>query len=276
MKYIERKDYNKVITVKLVILGGCNAKCPFCYNKDKDMLCDKQQFLDNFIESLDNIITRIGDKNPISVDITGGEPTLDPEYLSKVFIKLKEFNIKSKVLRVTMATNGTHLKEVIPYMKDVVDYVNISIHDWRPIRREEISVSLGGEVLEKLWEKVEDKLNKSGRKWAETDYMPYRCAELFCEKCGKSMGVQDIVYTDLRTLMYCNDCVQPYVRQVPYNLTDDKEIVFDNGLTVEIKYKDNYYHDLTCDKICYFNKKGRYIKIKGKTYYLNINNELQL
>lgn len=131
-------------------------------------------------------------------------------------------------------------------------------------------------MLGQLWEKVEDKLNKSGRKWAETDYMPYRCAELFCEKCGKSMGVQDIVYTDLRTLMYCNDCVQPYVRQVPYNLTDDKEIVFDNGLTVEIKYKDNYYHDLTCDKICYFNKKGRYIKIKGKTYYLNINNELQL
>lgn len=127
-----------------------------------------------------------------------------------------------------------------------------------------------------LWEKVENKLNKSGRKWKKSEYMSYRCAELFCEKCGKSMGVQDIIYTDLRTLMYCDDCVKPYVRQVPYNLTDDKEIIFDNGLTVEIKYKDNYYHDLTCDKICYFNKKGRYIKIKGKTYYLNMNKELQL
>lgn len=68
------------------------------------MSCDKQQFLDNFTESLNDIITRIGDKNLISVDITGGEPTLDSEYLSKVFIKLKEFNIKSKVLRVTMTT----------------------------------------------------------------------------------------------------------------------------------------------------------------------------
>ena len=126
-----------------------------------------------------------------------------------------------------------------------------------------------------LWEKVENKLNKSGRKWKETDYMPYRCAELFCEKCGKSMGIQDIVCTDLRTLMYCGDCVMPYIRQVPYNLADDKEIVFDNGLTVKIKYKDNYYHELTCNKICYFNKKGRYIKIKGKTYYLNINKKLQ-
>lgn len=126
-----------------------------------------------------------------------------------------------------------------------------------------------------LWEKVENKLNKSGRKWKESEYMPYRCAELFCEKCGKSIGVQDIICTDLRTLMYCNDCVKPNVRQVPYNLTDDKEIFFDNGLTVEIKYKDNYYHDLTCNKICYFNKKGRYIKIKGKTYYLNINKKSQ-
>jgi hypothetical protein len=134
---------------------------------------------------------------------------------------------------------------------------------------------LGGEGLGQLWEKVENKLNKSGRKWKESEYMPYRCAELFCEKCGKSMGVQDIICTDLRTLMYCSDCVKPYIRQVPYNLADDKEIFFDNGLTVEIKYKDNYYHDLTCNKICYFNKKGRYIKIKGKTYYLNINKKSQ-
>ena len=134
-------------------------------------------------------------------------------------------------------------------------------------------VSLGGEVLGQLWEKVENKLNKSGRKWKESEHMSYRCAELFCEKCGKSMGVQDIVCTDLQTLMYCSDCVKPYIRQVPYNLADDKEIVCDNGLTVQIKYKDNYYHELTCNKICYFNKKGRYIKIKGKTYYLNINQE---
>lgn len=138
MHYVERKDYNKVITIKLVMPCGCNAKCPFCYNKDKDTSYNKQQFLDNFIDSLDDIIARIGDKNPISVDITGGEPTLDPELLTKVLIKLKDYNIKSKVLRVTMTTNGIHLKEVIPHMSGVIDYVNISVHDWRPIRRKEI------------------------------------------------------------------------------------------------------------------------------------------
>ena len=136
--FTERKDYNKVITVKLVIPSRCNAKCPFCYNKDKQISCDKQQFLDNFINSLDDIICRIGDKNPISVDITGGEPTLDPELLAKVLIKLKQYDIKSRVLRTTITTNGTNLKEVIPFMKGVIDYVNISIHDWRPFRREDI------------------------------------------------------------------------------------------------------------------------------------------
>lgn len=138
MEYVERTDYNKVITVKLVIPGGCNAKCPFCYNRDKSTTCNKQQFLDKFISSLDEVIQKIGNKNPVSVDITGGEPTLDHRFLAKVFKKLREYNVKSKVLRVTMTTNGTYLREVIPDMKDVVDYVNISIHDWRPLRREEI------------------------------------------------------------------------------------------------------------------------------------------
>lgn len=82
MMYVERKNYNKVITIKLVMPNGCNAKCPFCYNEDKIMSYNKQQFLDNFISSLDNIIKQIDNKNPISVDITGGEPTLDSDFLT--------------------------------------------------------------------------------------------------------------------------------------------------------------------------------------------------
>ena len=121
----------------------------------------------------------------------------------------------------------------------------------------------------KLWKYEEAKLIKSGRKWAECDRIPYRYAELFCEKCGKSVGTYDMVCTNLQTLMYCTDCVKPYIRTVPFNLTDDKEVTFDNGNTVIIKYKGGYYPELAVNKICYFNKKGRYVKIKGKTYYLN-------
>ena len=128
--------------------------------------------------------------------------------------------------------------------------------------------------MNKLWKSEEDKLIKSGRKWApSTDRMPYRCAELFCEKCGKSLGVHDIVCTNLQTLMYCPECVKPYICPVPFGLSEDIKILADCGTDVKVKYKGGYYDELVTDKICYFNKKGRYIKIKGKTYYLNITKE---
>ena len=137
--FIERIDYNKVITIKLVIPGGCNAKCPFCYNKDKKMTCNKAQFLENFIPSLDNLLNEIGDKNEVSVDITGGEPTLDYEFLIQVLTKLREYNIKSRVLRTTMTTNGVNLDKVIPYLEGVIDYINISIHSHKYEERYEIT-----------------------------------------------------------------------------------------------------------------------------------------
>lgn len=121
-----------------------------------------------------------------------------------------------------------------------------------------------------LWKSEEDKLIKSGRKWTpSTDKMPYRCAELFCEKCGKSMGIHDIVCTNLQTLMYCPKCVKSYIRSTPFDLTENIEVLSDWGNDVKVKYKGGYYEELVTYKICYFNKKGRYIKIKGKVYYLN-------
>ena len=127
----------------------------------------------------------------------------------------------------------------------------------------------------KLWKSEEDKLIKSGRKWAECDCIPYRYAELFCEECGKSIGLYDIVCTNLQTHMYCADCVKPYILTTPFDLTENMEILFDNGDMVEIKYKGGYYKELVTYKTCYFNKKGRYIKVKGKTYYLNKNAKLR-
>lgn len=128
----------------------------------------------------------------------------------------------------------------------------------------------------KLWKSEEDKLIKSGRKWAASDYVPYRFAELFCEKCGKSLGKFDMVTTNVQTYMYCDECVKPYIREVPFNLTEDVEVIYDAGNEAKVKYRDNYYSEMVVYKVCYFNKKGRYIKVKGKTYYLNLNKELEI
>jgi tagatose-1,6-bisphosphate aldolase len=122
-----------------------------------------------------------------------------------------------------------------------------------------------------LWKSLEEKLIKSKRKWLPSkDEMPYRCAELFCEKCGKSMGIHDIVCTNLETLMYCSECVKPYIKETPFTIIDGIDVIKDFGNDVVIRY---YESDKTVGvqdeyKVCYFNKKGRAIKVKGKKYYI--------
>lgn len=140
MEYIERIDYNKVITIKLVIPGSCNAHCSFCYMKDYKGVPSgsKEDFLQNYLDSLDNVLKKIGDKNPVSLDITGNEPTFDPNFLKTILKQLKEFDIQNKVQRVTITTNGFRLKEVIPYFEDVINYVNISVHDYDLYERQKI------------------------------------------------------------------------------------------------------------------------------------------
>ena len=115
-----------------------------------------------------------------------------------------------------------------------------------------------------------DKLVKSGRKFSETNPPSNTRAELFCEDCMKSIGVHDISLMDLRTEKYCTECAKKYVVPVPYKLTDDIEITFDNGASVVAKYTNGYYNELSIDKICYYSRKGRFIRVKGKQYYLNL------
>lgn len=140
MEYIERVDYNKVITVKLVIPGWCNAHCSFCYMKDYKEVPNgsKEDFLKNYLNSLQRVLDGIDNKNPISLDITGNEPTFDPDFLKIILKQLKEFDVQNKVQRVTITTNGFRLKEVIPYFKDVINYVNISVHDYDLYERQKI------------------------------------------------------------------------------------------------------------------------------------------
>ena len=133
--YVERTNYNKVITIKLVFPVNCNAKCSFCYCKDKnynDISFNKKEFLSNFINTLDYLLSQINGKQEVSLDITGGEPTLDKTLFIQVMNRLREYHIQEKVCRVTLTSNGTNIVELAPYMSGVIDYVNISVHDFRP------------------------------------------------------------------------------------------------------------------------------------------------
>lgn len=135
-----REEFHNVITVKLVIPGKCNMDCPFCYNKyrnDSVYTEDREAFLENFIDHIYMILEEVGGRHPVSLDITGYEPLLDTEFIKKVFKKIRTSRVREKLCRVTLTTNGILLhKEIIPYMRGAVDYVNISVHDFRKKERD--------------------------------------------------------------------------------------------------------------------------------------------
>ena len=60
------------------------------------------------------------------------------ELLIKVLNMLKQYNIQDKVSRVTFTTNGFNLLKVIPYFKNVINYVNISMHHYNQEERNKI------------------------------------------------------------------------------------------------------------------------------------------
>lgn len=141
--YVYRKNFNDTISIKLILPGSCNADCSFCYNKSNDKIekqipISKQKFLDNFLISLELIILKINGRQPISLDITGNEPTSDPEFFIKVLHKLRNFSLRDRISKITCTTNGTNLKIVAPFMREIVDYVNISVHDYRQKNRDNI------------------------------------------------------------------------------------------------------------------------------------------
>lgn len=141
--YSYRENYDNLITIKLVLPGTCNAKCKFCYNKyieemklgSKEM---KEKFLNKFLISLEKIVLKVDGKQRISLDITGNEPTLDTDFFIQVIHKLRNFSLKDSITRVTCTTNGIGILKVAPYMNGVVNYVNISVHDYDYKRRSNI------------------------------------------------------------------------------------------------------------------------------------------
>lgn len=130
-QYDVRRDYNNVVSIKLVIPSYCQAKCEFCFMKSYErMEHDYDLFLMRYLDSLGDVVNALYGKHPISLDITGNEPTFNPDLLRKVLRGLKQSRWLEKLNRVVMTTNGYNLDDVIEDLMGVVDYVNISTHHY--------------------------------------------------------------------------------------------------------------------------------------------------
>ena len=132
-----KKGHGGSLSVKIVLPCYCQARCPFCFNNLTSVTQrhDYEHFLDNLPKTLDMIFNHIHNR-PITLDITGNEPTFDINFFSR-FINIIE-KYKSKTAKIVLTTNGYNLKTCLNDLPRVVDIVNISVHHYNYINRQNI------------------------------------------------------------------------------------------------------------------------------------------
>lgn len=110
-----------------------------------------------------------------------------------------------------------------------------------------------------------DKLKKAGRKFDICEN--WRHVILYCKGCGVKLGEFDMFYESHESNLYCHDCAKKYEKSVPYEIEglEGSKVVQDNGTFVKVYYAEPMCYEI---KNCYFTKKGRYIKYRGKRWYL--------
>lgn len=101
----------------VVVPGGCNGKCSFCFWK-QSKVCEN--YIGNLLETLDNMPSQF-----YQLSLTGGEPTLSP-YLERILESID----RNRWTHTVMTSNGTNILKYIPKLKGKIDHINISRHHY--------------------------------------------------------------------------------------------------------------------------------------------------
>jgi pyruvate formate lyase activating enzyme len=107
------------LIVSTLYVGGCNFRCPFCYNVD--LITNPQQFS---IIPEEDIVTFLKERKDFldGICLSGGEPTIYDD-LPEFLVKIRKHNIKIK-----LDTNGSQperLAEIIE--RNLVDFIAMDI-----------------------------------------------------------------------------------------------------------------------------------------------------
>jgi pyruvate formate lyase activating enzyme len=105
-----------------ITLSECNFNCKGCFTIAKNKvgrILSVDELITLFIKSCKYFYNKVID----DVVITGGEPTLYPEYLYLLCLKLKELGIK-----ITLSTNGYLINEnLIEKIKSLIDFFIVDL-----------------------------------------------------------------------------------------------------------------------------------------------------
>ena len=118
------ETFNQDPNFSIVMQGGCNAECEFCFNKQqgKKKQCPKIDYIINLWETL-----RVLPSQFYQISITGNEPMLSPMLDDVMAICAK---LKTRYTNILLTTNGTNLIEKAKTVIDGVHHINVSRHHY--------------------------------------------------------------------------------------------------------------------------------------------------
>ena len=116
--------YNQDPNFSIVMPGGCNAECAFCFNKGKQKSedCSQIGFILGLWEQLKALPNQF-----YQISITGNEPMLSP-LIGDVMEVCKR--MKQRYTNILLTTNGSHLLKNPKMVIDGVHHINVSRHHY--------------------------------------------------------------------------------------------------------------------------------------------------
>ena len=111
------------VNLYIDMTAKCNGKCNFCINS---VIFSRKDIPDDrFIKNLEDTFKMIKFIDP-SIQIVGGEPTVNPKRLMAVIDLIKKYNMRKPVL----GTNGSGIlnRNLLDYVEPVIEHMNISRH----------------------------------------------------------------------------------------------------------------------------------------------------
>lgn len=112
------QDLSKIVPVSMcwLIEESCNLNCIYCYSSHKSMEDSDM----NYRQTIDNILSY----NPVSVVLTGGEPTLN-----KYLIDILQY-IDGRIVTIIDSNGTTNVWDsLLPFMKNTVVRISIDSID---------------------------------------------------------------------------------------------------------------------------------------------------
>jgi pyruvate formate lyase activating enzyme len=118
----------------VIFMQGCPLRCIFCHNRDAwDPSGGKEMTVDELILDIKKY-TSFMEFSGGGVTATGGEPTLQPEFITELFSRVKEMG-----LNTAMDTSGFVDIPKVKKLLDLTDLILLSIKHIQEERHKEIT-----------------------------------------------------------------------------------------------------------------------------------------